>query len=1304
MNFIEHDVARSHFLADSIQSSLTIHSTPNVTSSSNNNIVGGNHIGGHEVHWSKAQVESGQWEEVGPAVEEEDVMKQYHFPQDYEAVRVRYYPFGKQQREHVDDGEDCSKERSSGGEGDNDSEALVHYERLNEDDPDICGEQSSSVYALREDAVSMIAYQQYSALAIAPGNMYAALGDSMGYVTLFSLHPFFLIVNRVATFASRRQAAEDAKQNSKMCDDDLRQKKKELLSLHKGVRSEQGSKGISKAGYASTGNSIEAVAFACDVSSIFVVTKFELEYISLSSNDDDGQFGRSIWRFDLLLNYASVPGKVMKIAMHPSESSSKGSILLGLHCFDERFVTASGKGRYQSLVCCNMGDGKAVEMKLLDEQNRQVLFGPKASVDWGQKVYDGRTYIYVSSCTAVNSLDEDPTRLIDKKHELLAIDSNSYKIVHRVCLDDDGWQGRALKATENVTVHPSGKHVLATSHRSGILMFNASNLAPISSFGEGFGIHGNFVQWQDCFFLDTTLPSSAGGCHTFVVGIPHAFREPKEMCDKLYLWDVAWYEKKLPTIRLEGPKEGVGIACMCYIDHDKADDTKVGKLSSYLLSIDINGQCYRLNETIRSNFPGVMFPPGYIAIENNIDYIEDEDEVDVDVGKDSSSFPLNPKECVPCNSNVEDFLDETIDILSASVEPVYLPCQPDFHLSSSFYLQASTNQTLGIVPSQQSKFFSHLPNVEDLIRKNQSIKRELMPEHTPANAPVKSRRTSVEALIKASIVPRIRNEMLQREEWSAGLGSIVKEDYLNQCLACKGRFVIHTCGMRVLPIDHDLEATKALERMEQEKELARQRRLEKNRERDRQRRAEKKRKKEEELLRLAGAETKADEWKFEVAETLNVKTNGVDVKPTSTRNAPTMFPSEISKTSTGDQIITLMPSRSISFNRNHTSVTSTKTEAKPIKKNLSQKGPLGLNSLMNTSNVNNIGQSRVDTNNIRVNQTEDKTCNRIDDKKFDPFDTQVGLRLEALAEMKAAKLDGDDRVQRIETAEEKREKILRTKRERERLRREAKKAEKKRREALGILGVSESKPLPSSNLGKKKVQSRPRSRAQSRPKTKPSNLPAVSAPAKTSAVPPVPEAPSCSPNINPNAGTGVSVQISKQVSKQEDTSMPLDTTACPVPPTSQIRSNGNHWNVEAVNPRSVSRPPLVGFPQFNGHLVPAMIPLMSSIAQNPYIFPAAGMLQFHGVPMNQQVAPVQQIFPNSNEVQNISSNPKPSIDVLPQQQFSSQPVDHCIESAPSVPPFTASNASTSDRDAAISMLELNATPYSDMIKGNKKPE
>jgi hypothetical protein len=110
----------------------------------------------------------------------------------------------------------------------------------------------------------------------------------------------------------------------------------------------------------------------------------------------------------------------------------------------------------------------------------------------------------------------------------------------------------------------------------------------------------------------------------WIVGIPHPFRGPKELTETLYFWQGT---EKLPLFTLPLPQQSGGAHSMHSLLTSSDRHRNEGMWLRLMVST-VHGECFELAPSVKSDFSGNMYNPGYFVVRDNVDYIEDEDELD----------------------------------------------------------------------------------------------------------------------------------------------------------------------------------------------------------------------------------------------------------------------------------------------------------------------------------------------------------------------------------------------------------------------------------------------------------------------------------------------------------------------------------------------------------------------------------------------------------------------------------------------------------------------------------------------------
>uniref|UniRef100_A0A7S3QI36 Uncharacterized protein n=1 Tax=Chaetoceros debilis TaxID=122233 RepID=A0A7S3QI36_9STRA len=323
-------------------------------------------------------------------------------------------------------------------------------------------------------------------------------------------------------------------------------------------------------------------------------------------------------------------------------------------------------------------------------------------------------------------------------------------------------------------------------------------------------------------------------------------------------------------VTIMAPKKSEGI---CSFLHD--DNFVTSHAERFLLSTH-GGECLQMTPTITTDWVGQMYPTGFLVIDNNLAYIEDEDELD-QVVDDWNDAPENTEYCQDISNTSPKQNESELELaLQMSMMDAYIdvvdsddnhdmfdvpPCRPEPHLkqlvtskSEGSDTNVSSNEGTRSLTSVFD-LMNTLPNVEaidDHIK--QEEERENCRKTTIAETeqkiidengePIKIPRrkaTNIDYIINAAVDKHLTIHMLQRMGLSDGsCMSLKAEGYLPSpspiveehgseevptsndiatesfCPACRGRSVIHICGKRATPIDYDAIAKAAKEKKELE--------------------------------------------------------------------------------------------------------------------------------------------------------------------------------------------------------------------------------------------------------------------------------------------------------------------------------------------------------------------------------------------------------------------------------------------------------------------------------------------------------
>ena len=841
-----------------------------------------------------------------------------------------------------------------------------------------------------------------SCMAISPSpNDYLAIGDTAGYVTIYSLSAITTAMIRISTKSSLRAYQEEketrnrekiginkasnyrnqkqskvntSNNNSTTASSPTEELLKQYFSHHPSTKGSE--RNLSSA--AIHVHAIEAIAFSSfpisnpensfssiknctydteNLSSksflLVLSTKMDIEVhnICLQSRNtqqsktqdrnENGKNNCNNWLNDTLLwsiNTAQqwLSGPAMRLSVHPLRgilaSFFQAYPISDEEIDDKKYSPVSSRRRPNNFsplclcqkdksmtaiiptICSNSNSNGLISsqgINSMSQDSQQIELGTHAIGIWDIQSYG--SYIFFSSIIQSKSKSN-----IIQTHQILKIDSETHDICHRAIIPMKGSKTKNV-SPDALCLSPEGTYVLVTSLK-GIRLYTSQNLQLIKIIGESIALHGHVIIWQDCFMLmdhdeknkydleckmnkkyegRTKLHLESKSNNTsgtfdsaqsvtsntkvtnenmkiYIVGIPHAFREPQEMKDVIYFWEIKDFqfeEKKLPTFTIKCPKNSKSIHSIIW-------------RNSKLILMTQLGNCYELVESFYSDWSGKMYPPGYLVHEENIYYIENEDELDIveeDLDADAKNFVSNDFERNACDEVWEDYSlfqneqDSYIDVVGEeNKELVTIPSHPESFLQHDMYAQLIDNQPARksiLSPllsddvtngskSNANFVFSLLPTISDMsqLREkglNHHLKEENLSVELERSKSNRSRR-SIEVTLKASIDKHLRQKMLRRQCWSPGNGSSINGNNKIQCQACSGRMSIHTCGSLSVPEDQELikqaleelNRKKIMEKEEKKRLLKEKMRLDRLKRKEEKKKVEEERKKAELELKL----------------------------------------------------------------------------------------------------------------------------------------------------------------------------------------------------------------------------------------------------------------------------------------------------------------------------------------------------------------------------------------------------------------------------------------------------------------------
>ena len=526
--------------------------------------------------------------------------------------------------------------------------------------------------------------------------------------------------------------------------------------------------------------------------------------------------------------------------------------------------------------------------------------------------------------------------------ELLLLDSSRppFQVLSRVVVAPVRYSGSRLASAEAMGQSPGGTYtaVAASPVFGGIRLYRTDGLSHLATYGEGIALHGRQVMWQSIFMFDQ---GSSGGTlrerqdevslrmarpragrehdgpslsSLMLVAVPQAFREPLELCETIHLWDMAdavLGGTKLPSATLLAPTKSHGISSLLYDDRRGtclADGSPASGGGRFILSTQ-SGDCAQMGPKLFSEWPGKMFAPGYIALDDNIDYVEDEDELDIVVDSmapqtlpdttmhvdlesikhrkvQDESMEFDLKAAVE-QSLIDDHVDvindsESDDGTGLATEYTIISARPDHHLAirdGESDPTAAVKSSLENASSDSFNVMQLLPQVTEaqtVAKTNSNLEAAVdggngasFNEFKASLRPQKKKNRKVwEDEFYASLDSELFAAIKKREVWSDGSGTALQPKSFEKggpprCEACHGRAVYHQCCLRVIPEDYEAIARAEAEQKAKEEEEKVKAKREKTRLRDRQRREVAKKKKMDEEAKEKEAKERAEMEKIE---------------------------------------------------------------------------------------------------------------------------------------------------------------------------------------------------------------------------------------------------------------------------------------------------------------------------------------------------------------------------------------------------------------------------------------------------------
>jgi hypothetical protein len=380
----------------------------------------------------------------------------------------------------------------------------------------------------------------------------------------------------------------------------------------------------------------------------------------------------------------------------------------------------------------------------------------------------------------------------------------------------------------------------------GIKVLDTATLACVQIIGESVSLHGKTVQWQsvECIRrprtiaqderirrhkkqewieradevlrrLEETNDRDDDDDDYWLIGVPSPYKGPEEMKSTLHVWKRGIPN---PIVTLQAPAGGcLGFSAQC----DSSGWTMFCATAEF-------GEIWEWKSSMVSDFAGVMYPVGYQVVDDNIEYIEDEDELDQLVVSENMEERNEPSKMLrgrDVSQHDEDLMralelslqeqkkkdrDESSS-LASHVPPIdilnhdspshseLIPCNPDLVLVRNEADQQTNSPKSPILSPQrrdgfESEVLLELPQTKQVRQTYARLKQQqealaqsatvlVNASSIPLPPRLKGKRTkvaNVEVLLQSCVNPNLRTFMgTQQACWSSGDGCHVSKAAAN---------------------------------------------------------------------------------------------------------------------------------------------------------------------------------------------------------------------------------------------------------------------------------------------------------------------------------------------------------------------------------------------------------------------------------------------------------------------------------------------------------------------------------------------
>jgi hypothetical protein len=547
------------------------------------------------------------------------------------------------------------------------------------------------------------------------------MGDTAGFVTIYAIQPRLLAVARLDTTASgREQATELTLPPSKKFR--LYEKKTHANQVYK---------------------------LSLSANYVALATAQEIELLDISHN-------KILWSYPI--DTATPP--VHSLDLRPDAREVLVSFA------SDVLPTTSDKSTSPLWLLQKQQDDSVTRTLVQPKLGKSLSLGTKCAAIWDKSLSGGILML---------TLVEQRDGIVQQ--DLLRL-SPTLKVIKRVQFPNKVPSVKP-NSVEHISQSPQG-HFTLLSTAKGIRLLLTESLDTLQLFGENIALHGHSLTFQQVFMIaKPTLPTEIPDFLTiqsepipeaewinqqaaWIVGVPHATKGPGELKETLHLWEV-WDGKHTNTTLV--------------LPHKSQGFTSVVYEKERLIVSTLAGECYSMKAKLSSDFSGIMYPAGYQVITDNLEYIEDEDDLDVGAEEVVQEEEQEDDEIAEALrlSILEQQQEEDVDVMGGVDGDcgVIFPCHPEAYLKTRLEngespAGESADNEVAVRTSFVSSILQPMPHANSLV----VVKPKPMPEE-PAipKPPVRAKRNkaaTVETLLRQSLNPDLRRIMLSKQNGCDG--------------------------------------------------------------------------------------------------------------------------------------------------------------------------------------------------------------------------------------------------------------------------------------------------------------------------------------------------------------------------------------------------------------------------------------------------------------------------------------------------------------------------------------------------------